>query len=231
MPKADAVRTMFSGIAGRYDKANLVLSGGIDRLWRRRLVKLVGRRNPQSLADLATGSGDVAFALRRGLGKNVKITGLDFCPPMLAEAEKKRDADNSLAGIDFRVGDCLSLPLADESVDVVTISFGLRNLEDRQRGLKEMRRVLRPGGALFVLEFTQPDRWFRPLYYFYLKNILPTLARWTTGNRDAYDYLAGSIEAFPTKESLAGEMKAAGFKTVQAEGLTFSITAIHTAEK
>lgn len=231
MPKAEAVRTMFSGIAGRYDKANLVLSGGIDRLWRRRLVRLVDRRKPAALADLATGSGDVAFALRRGLGQGVTITGLDFCPPMLAEAEKKRDADPALGGIEFRVGDCLNLPLPDNSVDVLTISFGLRNLEDRHRGLQEMRRVLRPGGALLVLEFTQPDRWFRPFYYFYLKRILPTLARWTTGNRDAYDYLAGSIEAFPTKESLAAEMKAAGFKTVQAEGLTFSITAIHTAEK
>lgn len=231
MPEGKAVSQMFAGIAGRYDVANHLLSGGIDFYWRRVLTRMVQRRNPKDVVDLATGSGDVAFKLRDRLGPDVPVTGLDFCEPMLDEARTKRSAKPTYADIEFAFGDCMELPLPDDSVDAVTISFGVRNFEDRQRGLKEILRVLRPGGRLFVLEFSQPDRWFHPIYYFYLKYILPRVAAIATGDKSAYDYLAGTIENFPTKEALAEQLKLAGFETVVATGLTFSIVAIHQAQK
>ncbi len=125
----------------------------------------------------------------------------------------------------------MDLPLEDNSVDAFTISFGVRNFENRQRGLKEILRVLRPGGRLFVLEFSQPDKWFCPIYYFYLKFILPWVAALATGDKSAYDYLAGTIEDFPSKEALTEQLTQAGYETVEATGLTFSIVAIHKAQK
>lgn len=231
MPEGPAVQSMFAGIAGRYDLANRVLSGGLDVLWRRRLVKMVAARQPLTVVDLATGSGDVAFALRRGLHKDAHITGMDFCQPMLDEAVRKKAGDPARLEIDFQWADCLDLPLADSTVDVLTISFGLRNLEDREKGLREMHRVLRPGGSLFVLEFTQPDRWFRPLYYGYVCGILPLLARILTGDKAAYDYLGGSIAAFPSKADLSAELRRAGFAEVTTTGLSASIVAIHEGRK
>lgn len=227
MPEGKAVQSMFAGIAGRYDLANRVLSGGLDLHWRRVLVQKVAACRPKRVADLATGSGDVAFALKKKLGPAVTVEGYDFCQPMLDEANRKKATDPLLAAIPFAFGDCLALPMETASVDVITIAFGLRNLEQRDRGLKEMRRVLRPGGRLFVLEFTQPERWFRPFYYVYLKTILPLIARGLTGDKAAYDYLAGSIEAFPTKQSLTEELCNAGFSEVRAQGLSASIVAIH----
>ena len=171
---------MFGRIARRYDLANRLLSGGLDVWWRNRLVAAVRRGNPQTVLDLATGSGDVAFVLSGRLPAAVAITGMDFCQPMLDEAEGKKAAAGAgrYANVTFRQGDGLALPLPDESFDAITISFGLRNLADRDRGLREMRRVLRPGGRLFVLEFSQPHAWFRPFYFFYLQQILPRIAGW-----------------------------------------------------
>lgn len=231
MPEGTAVNTMFAGIAGRYDLANHLLSGGIDFYWRHVLTRKVLRGAPREVVDLATGSGDVAFKLRDRLGSDVPVTGLDFCEPMLEKARAKKSKKPTYADLDFSFGDCMQLPLPDASVDAVTISFGVRNFEDRRRGLQEILRVLRPGGRLFVLEFSQPDRWFRPIYYFYLKYILPRVAALATGDKSAYDYLAGTIENFPTKAALADQLKQAGFATVDATGLTFSIVAIHEASK
>lgn len=230
-PKGSAVSRMFSGIAGRYDLANHLLSGGFDFYWRSRLTAQVKAAKPSMVVDLATGSGDVAFKLRRELGPNVVIKALDFCRPMLEEAEKKRDASPEYKDIEFSFGDCMALPLEDNSVDVITISFGVRNFEDRLKGLKEIRRVLRPDGRLYILEFSQPDRWFRPIYYIYLKYFLPRFAAITTGKKSAYDYLAGTIEQFPSKKSLSGQIREAGFSQVKATGLTASIVAIHEAVK
>lgn len=222
---------MFAGIATRYDLANRVLSGGLDIFWRKRLVKMVGAMEPATVVDLATGSGDVAFALQRTLGPGVNVTGMDFCQPMLDEADKKKIEDVRTEKILFRWADCLDLPLADNSVDAITISFGLRNLENRDKGLREMLRVLKPGGSLFVLEFTQPDRWFKPFYYAYLKGILPWLAQLLTGDKGAYDYLGGSIAAFPNKAEMTKELESAGFDSVMAVGLSASIVAIHHGRK
>lgn len=222
---------MFARIARRYDLANRLLSGGMDVWWRRVLVRRVARQTPADLLDLATGSGDVAFALGAGLPGARRILGMDFCQPMLDEAVRKNTGDRpASARITFRQGDALALPLPDADFDAVTISFGLRNLADRDRGLREMRRVLRPGGRLYVLEFSQPYPWFRPIYFFYLRHILPRVAGWLTGDRAAYGYLNDTIEQFPDRPALAAEIARAGFKRVDAEGLTFGIVALHIAE-
>lgn len=232
MPDPAAVNSMFARIARRYDWANRLLSAGMDVRWRRRLVAAVRRCAPTTVLDLATGSGDVAFALSRELGTEVVIQGMDFCPPMLEEAEKKKAAAaDRYRNITFAHADALSLPLADASCDAVTISFGLRNLADRPRGLREMHRVLRPGGRLFVLEFSQPSRWFRPLYYLYLGKILPRIAALVTGDKGAYDYLNSSISSFPDRSALAEEIRRAGFARVRAEPMTFGIVALHAAQK
>lgn len=232
MPDPVAVNSMFGRIARRYDLANRLLSGGIDVWWRRRLVAAVRVHSPHQILDLATGSGDVAFALNRGMKREVKITGMDFCAPMLDQAEAKKLREGGrYANVSFQLGDGLALPLPDASVDVVTIAFGLRNLADRPRGLSEMRRVLRPGGHLFVLEFSQPYAWFRPLYYFYLRHILPVAAGVLTGDRAAYDYLNTTIGNFPARDALAAEIRAAGFSHVKACGMTCGIVALHEAAR
>lgn len=222
---------MFARIARRYDFANRLLSGGMDLWWRNRLVAAIRRHQPHDVLDLATGSGDVAFALGAKLQKNCPIVAMDFCQPMLDEAEIKKAASSRFNHVTFRQGDCLALPLADMMFDAVTISFGLRNLADRHLGLKEMHRVLRPDGHLLVLEFSQPDRWFRPLYLFYLRTILPRIAGWVTGDRDAYDYLNRTIEVFPGRSALAAEISRAGFSEVKSRSMTFGIVALHEAKK
>ncbi len=231
MPDPNAVNSMFARIAGRYDFANRLLSGGMDVRWRKALVEAVAGRAPKDVLDLATGSGDVAFALSRRLPTQTKLIGMDFCRPMLEEAEKKQAAGSDGKNIQFREGDALALPIANASCDAVTIAFGLRNLADRHRGLQEMRRVLRPGGILCVLEFSQPQRWFRGVYYFYLRRMLPAIAGVVTGDRPAYDYLNQSIGGFPTREEVSAEIRAAGFSQVTARPMTFGIVALHVATK
>ncbi len=223
---------MFAGIAARYDIANRLLSLGIDIYWRHILVQQVRACTPKTVTDLACGSGDVTFALKQALDNDVEVNGLDFCQPMLDEAERKKTKYPDFAyKVKFTQGDCLNLPLADNSMDALTIAFGLRNLENRPLGLAEMHRVLRPGGHLFMLEFTQPDAWFKPFYFVYLKWILPLIARVVTGNLDAYRYLVGSIETFPTRLNLQEEIKNAGFQSVSFTCLTFGIVAIHRGKK
>ncbi|ATC65924.1 bifunctional demethylmenaquinone methyltransferase/2-methoxy-6-polyprenyl-1,4-benzoquinol methylase UbiE [Nibricoccus aquaticus] len=231
MPDPVAVNSMFSRIARRYDIANHLLSGCMDFGWRRKLVAAVKRSAPRDILDLATGSGDVAFALGNKLPSTVPITGMDFCQPMLDEAEIKKRQSRRFDNVTFRQGDGLALPLPDACMDAVTISFGLRNMSDRHKALTEMHRVLRPRGRLFVLEFSQPSRWFRPLYFFYLRHVLPLIAGGITGDRAAYVYLNETIEQFPGREALATEIRAAGFTSVTARGLTLGSVALHEAQK
>ena len=231
-PDPDAVRATFESVAHRYDLANHFLSGGIDFYWRRQLLKMASEGPCHQILDLATGSGDVVFALREGLPNQTEITGVDFCEPMLLEARnkrKKRGLDEKMNR--FLLGDCLSLDFPDQSFDLITISFGLRNLADREKGLKEMNRVLKSNGRLIVLEFSQPYFWFRPLYYFYLKLILPWMARIVTGDRDAYLYLGSSISAFPDRFGLVAEFENAGFERIRFSALSFSIVALHLGYK
>ena len=188
------------------------------------------RVNPQRILDLATGSGDVAFALSQRVSSAKEIIGMDFCQPMLDEAVKKQAQLAPIGqNISFRQGDGLALPLPDESFDGVTISFGLRNMADRHRSLTDMRRILRPGGRLFVLEFSQPHAWFKPVYYFYLRRVLPALAGLITGDRAAYAYLNQTIEQFPNRPALSAEIRSAGFSSVSASPMTAGIVALHEA--
>jgi demethylmenaquinone methyltransferase/2-methoxy-6-polyprenyl-1,4-benzoquinol methylase len=231
MPDPIAVNAMFGRIARRYDAANFILSGGVDHWWRRRLVAAVRRQAPRAVLDLATGSGDVAFALSRALDSGATIIGMDFCQPMLDQAQARKSAAGAdrFRNVTFRPGDGLAIPLPADSQDVITIAFGIRNLADRARGLQEMRRVLRPGGRLFVLEFSQPCAWFRPVYYCYLHRILPRIAGVVTGDRAAYDYLNATIGEFPDRAAFSREITAAGFSAVQARALTLGIVALHEA--
>jgi len=229
MPDPQAVNSMFARIAGRYDLANHLLSGGVDFWWRLRLVRAVRDAQPGVVLDLATGSGDVVFALADGLPCGVRLTGMDFCQPMLDEAVKKRATKPHWAGIEFKLGDGMALPLPEAAFDAVTVSFGLRNMADRHKALSEMRRVLRPGGRLFILEFSQPYFWFRPFYYAYLKFVLPVVAGVVTGDRSAYEYLGGSIEQFPDRAAMSAEIRRAGFSAVRATPMTFGIVALHEA--
>jgi demethylmenaquinone methyltransferase/2-methoxy-6-polyprenyl-1,4-benzoquinol methylase len=187
MPDPTAVNSMFARIAGRYDRANRLLSGGIDLWWRRRLIKSV--------------------------------------------AAKKQPGMPQASDITFAQGDGLNLPGADASFDAATISFGLRNMADRHKCLSELHRVLRPGGYLWVLEFSQPKGWMRPFYYFYLRHILPHVAALVTGDKSAYDYLGGSIESFPTHQGISTEMETAGFAMDSVQRLTGGIVALHGGRK
>ena len=229
MPKGEAIRTMFAGIARRYDLTNRLLSFGMEGLWRRRLVNLVKKKAPKDIADFATGSGVVAFELRKAI-PGARISGYDFCEPMLEVARAKQAHLPDAEKIPFAIGDCLALPLPDASLDALTIAYGVRNFEDRAKGLRELKRVLRPGGTAYILEFTQPAPWMKPFYYLYLKTLLPLVAWLTTGDRKAYEYLAGSIADYPARATIREELRAAGFSRVSDIGLTGSIVAIHIAE-
>jgi demethylmenaquinone methyltransferase/2-methoxy-6-polyprenyl-1,4-benzoquinol methylase len=221
---------MFGRIARRYDLANRVLSCGIDIYWRFRLVGAVAASRPHDVLDLATGSGDVAFAVAKDLPQRTRILGLDFSAPMLGEAERKKASKpGRYANVAFMQGDALALPLPAAGFDAVTIAFGLRNMADRARCLAEIRRVLRPGGRLFVLEFSQPWPWVRPLYAFHLRHVVPAVAGVLTGDRGAYEYLGDTIGAFPDRDALSAEIRAAGFAGVSATAMTMGVVALHAA--
>jgi demethylmenaquinone methyltransferase/2-methoxy-6-polyprenyl-1,4-benzoquinol methylase len=216
------VRGMFGRIAGRYDLANHLLSGNLDRLWRRRTVRRVrdvlARPGARAL-DICCGTGDLTMALRRG--GPATVMGSDFCHPMLVEARRKTPA------LLFE-SDALRLPLRDGSLDLITVAFGFRNLANYEAGLREMRRVLRPGGVAAILEFSQPrNTVFAALYNFYSRRVLPAIGGMLTGAGDAYRYLPASIEKFPTAEELAAGMRAAGFASVRYEYLTGGTVALH----
>lgn len=230
MPDAQKVNSMFARIASRYDLANRMLSFGIDRMWRDRLVDEVDLRKPRAVVDLATGSGDVAFALRQGLARETRVVGLDFCAPMIEEAKRKQLRFNEPA-IEFGIGDILDLPLEDGCANAVTISFGYRNLQDRHQGLLEIHRILdAEDGRVFILEFSQPYAMYRPFYYFYLKRVLPLIARIITGDLEAYQYLCGSIESFPGREGVTAELENAGFKNIQAIPMALGSVALHIGQ-
>ena len=232
MPDPFAVNSMFGRIASRYDLANRVLSGGIDIYWRFRLVGAVKRQAPRDILDLATGSGDVAFKLHQRLPSPVKIIGMDFCAPMLEQADAKKAASGgSYPDLEFKLGDALNLPLPDGCVDAVTIAFGIRNTADRPRCLSEIRRVLRPSGRLYILEFSQPWAWVKPFYLLHLRYIAPRLAGWLTGDKGAYEYLGDSIDRFPGREGLSQELRSAGFTDVKAKAMTFGVVALHSANR
>ncbi len=227
MPEGSAVQRMFSGIASRYDFANRVLSLGLCVGWREQLVAAAKAARPQAVADLATGSGDVAFALRRELPAHCSVVGYDFCEPML-DIGRVRAKQEGVA-LEFKAGDCMRLPIADASQDVVTIAYGVRNFEDRAKGLRELRRILRPDGTLLVLEFSQPSAWFAPFHFIHVRCVLPVLAGLLTGDFGAYKYLGTSIAGFPDAAGLDAELTAAGFAQVSHKRMLFGTVALHQA--
>lgn len=224
-----AVRGVFASISDRYDLANRLMTGGLDTLWRRTLARRVADFGPKRVADLATGTGDIAFLLARRLGPQVEISGYDFCPPMLEEARRHAAKSGRYGHVRFLDGDALDLPVPTGSVDAVTIAWGVRNLHDYHRGFAEMHRILRPGGKAFILEFTQPPRWLHKPFYFYMSRVLPRMAGAITGDRNAYEYLNASVSTFPPKEVLAHHLELAGFSEVTWKVLTGGVIALHEA--
>ena len=223
---AGFVRRAFASIAGRYVLTNHVLSLGIDVLWRRKTARAVADLMPRIVLDLATGSGDLASEIeRRCPAGGTTVIGADFSPPMLQQA-RRRGLRNLI------VADAMNLPFADEVADVVTVAFGLRNMASWPDGLREMSRVLRPGGILFVLDFSLPT-WqpMRGWHLFYLRKVMPRIAGILTGQRGAYEYLCGSIEKFPAGDAMCRLMKANGFSSAQAEPLSFGIASLYRAVK
>ena len=225
---ARAVREMFAGIAGRYDLLNHLLSINIDKRWRRRVRdELAGvLADPAALVlDVACGTGDLSIELQQNSA--AKIVGSDFCRPMLEIAKEK-------AGkvIPFVEGDAMSLPFADQSFDAVTIAFGLRNLSNFEDGLRELRRVLKPGGRIAVLEFSSPGvPGFRTLFQFYFSHVLPRIGGAVSGSRGAYEYLPDSVSKFPDQKGLVRLMTETGFRDVSYKNLTGGIAAIHTGRR
>lgn len=214
------MQRLFGTIARRYDLANHLLSGGLDFLWRRRAAKIVRTWAPSTILDLATGSGDLALALAKACPA-AEITAADFCQPMLDEARRK--------GVKNLVqADGMNMPFPDASFDVLTIAFGLRNMESWPLALAEMARVLRPGGHLLVLDFSVPPPPFRGLYRFYLHRILPHLATLLTGEKTAYEYLGDSIETFPQGAAMQALLKESGFAEASYIPLTGGIVSLYT---
>jgi demethylmenaquinone methyltransferase / 2-methoxy-6-polyprenyl-1,4-benzoquinol methylase len=227
---ARRVRAMFAGIAGRYDLLNHLLSANVDKRWRR----LVARELESSLGagsrilDVACGTGDLSLALAET--GEAAIVGLDFCRPMLEIARRK--ASDEARSIPFIEGDALRLPFADESFDAVTIAFGLRNLAGVAEGLSELRRVLKRGGRLAVLEFSSPVvPGFRAAFNFYFTRVLPRIGGLVSGSRGAYEYLPDSVSKFPDQRQLAGMMRETGFDRVEYRNLTGGIAALHTGTR
>lgn len=221
------VRSMFGRVAPRYDLANHLLSANVDRYWRNCAVNRVRhilRRADSRVLDLACGTGDLLIALERAAAR--RLIGSDFCHPMLAGAQTKLQR-TGLQSILIE-SDALALPFADSSLDLITIAFGYRNLADYRGGLVEMRRVLRPGGALAILEFTQPpNKLFASAYNWYSQRVLPAVGGMISGAPEAYEYLPDSVRKFPRAPELACMMKECGFPQVDWEYLTFGIVALH----
>jgi len=214
----DSVRTMFDRIAPVYDVMNHVMTAGLDIRWRRRAAQAAVRAGDRVL-DAACGTGDLAIAdLKAGAGK---VTGLDFSEKMLERARVKQTS------IEWLRGDMLALPFADETFDAATVGFGVRNVENLELGLSELRRVLRPGGRLAILEITQPRGALRPFYSLWFDRIVPLLGKVLPGG-DAYTYLPASVKRFPTAERLADMLREAGFADVRFELMGGSIVALHT---
>ena len=216
----DSVRTMFDRIAPVYDVMNHVMTAGLDVRWRRLAADAAVRKGDRVL-DAACGTGDLAIAdLKAGAGK---VTGLDFSEKMLERARVKSTA------IEWLQGDMLALPFADETFDAATVGFGVRNVENLELGLRELRRVLRPGGRVAILEITQPRGALRPFYSLWFDRVVPLLGKVLPGG-DAYTYLPASVKRFPTAERLAEMLREAGFADVRFKLMGGSIVALHTGQ-
>ena len=222
---------MFDNIAPKYDLLNHTLSMSIDRVWRRRVVGEVRRAKPGRILDVATGTGDLAIAMARRI-RDVQVLGVDLSEQMLAVARRKIEA----RGLDGRIvldrGDAERLAVADASVDVATVAFGVRNFGDLGAGLRELARTIKPGGKVVILEFSRPrNRLFRVLYEFYTYKILPRIGGMVSKDKRAYEYLPASVGEFPAPEEFMAMMARAGFRNCRARSQSFGIAQIYIGER
>ncbi len=230
-PPRNDVWRMFDGIAHRYDLANRVLSAGIDISWRNKMARLFPEGDDLRLLDMATGTGDVMLAMARKNPRVRDAVGMDMAGQMLAIGQDK--ISERALGDKMRMvrADATCIGAADDSFDVCTISFGIRNVTDVPGALREMRRVLRPGGRLLVLEFSLPHPLIRPFYLFYLRNLLPRIGGFLSGDPAAYKYLNTTIESFPYGQAFCALMEDAGLSNVKAHPLTFGIATLYQGDK
>jgi demethylmenaquinone methyltransferase/2-methoxy-6-polyprenyl-1,4-benzoquinol methylase len=221
MPDPIYVKEAFARIADRYVMTNHVLSMGADVWWRRVVTKRIKALHPGKLLDVASGTGDLALSIQDAL-PGTKVIATDFCAEMLEHASS-RGVHETL------VADALALPFPDAEFDIVTVAFGLRNMADYEGALKEMRRVLKPGGSLFILDFSLPKGVLRVPYRLYLHHVLPKLAGFLTKQKDAYEYLGGSIEQFPSGEAMIALLEKTGFGESTAKPMTFGVVSVYEA--
>lgn len=230
--KGEEVREMFDRIAPKYDLLNHTLSAGIDKIWRRRVVRIARGHHPRHILDMATGTGDLAIALARGI-QGVRVVGCDPSQGML-EVARRKVAERGLENrVTLEVGFSEELSnFADESFDVVTVAFGVRNFDRMEAGLNELKRVLRPGGLLVVLEFSNPTNpLIAGLYRWYSHHILPRVGGAVSKDRSAYEYLPASVDEFPTPARFIEILHGLGFRDGKSRSLSFGIAQIHTALK
>lgn len=228
--KKQQVAKMFDNISGRYDFLNHFLSLGIDRGWRKTAINLLKPLKPQTLLDVATGTGD--FAIQAMALKPAKITGVDISEGMLEVGRKKILKQNLASVIELKKGDSENLGFEDNNFDAVTVAFGVRNFENLEKGLAEIHRVMKPGGMVVILEFSKPKRFpFRQVYNFYFKAILPRLGRMISKDSSAYTYLPESVDAFPDGTAFEQILQKVGFNQTTCRPLTFGISSIYTGRK
>ena len=228
--KKEQVAEMFDNISGSYDFLNHFLSVGIDKIWRKKAIKLLKKYNPKRILDVATGTGDLALAALK-LNPD-KVIGVDISNKMLDVGRKKITKQKLNDKVELKNGDAENLPFDNDSFDAITSAYGVRNFSDLSKGLSEMSRVLVDGGHAVILEFSQPKNFiFRKLYFFYFCNVLPFVGKLVSKDNRAYAYLPESVRAFPDGEEMARILKNCGFKRVQCIPLTFGISTIYLAEK
>tara|TARA_B100001741_G_scaffold279771_1_gene252581 strand:+ start:1022 stop:1750 length:729 start_codon:yes stop_codon:yes gene_type:complete len=230
LSKKEQVAKMFDNIAGNYDFLNHFLSMGIDIYWRKKLVKRLTKQAPKNILDVATGTGDLAIAMLKATPD--KITGIDISNGMLEIGRKKIKEKGLEHKISLQQADSENLPFEDNDFDAVCVSFGARNFENLEKGLSEMFRVLKPGGKLYILEFSQPNIFpFKQIYQFYFRYILPFLGKIVSNDNAAYNYLPESVNAFPYGKKLNKIIENCGYNKAQDHSLTMGIASIYIAEK
>lgn len=221
---------MFDSISGKYDFLNHFLSLGIDIRWRKKAVKMLAEGNPKVILDVATGTGD--FAIETLKLSPTQVIGVDISEGMLEVGRQKMKARGYDQIIDMRLADSENLPFEENKFDAVIVAFGVRNFENLERGLAEMKRVLRPGGRMIVLEFSKPRIFpFKQLYNFYFKFILPKIGRLISRDKAAYTYLPESVQAFPDGPEFVSILTRLGFKQTACKSLTFGISSLYSATK
>ncbi len=221
---------MFNSIAGRYDFLNHFLSAGIDQSWRRKAIRMLGNHHPQTILDVATGTGDLAIEAMKLKPK--KVIGIDIAEDMLAIGRKKINEKGFEQIISLETGDSENIQFADHTFDAVMVAFGVRNFENLEKGLAEMYRVLTNGGEVIILEFSMPEKFpVKQLYIFYFKYILPSLGRIISGDKSAYTYLPESVSKFPAGTEFINILKKTGFTQTNVKKLTFGIASIYSGKK